>query len=1189
MRFVEGGPNIPDELIEQVMASTVVFLCGAGVSMRVGLPSFKELTEKIYENIGETYEGDFAENDAFVKGEFDRTLRALEKRLLRNGERSRVRDACVAVLQPPSGPFTDHEALLALSRDRQGRVRLLTTNFDTLFERAASDAGIDVSSHAVKALPKPASMTDHGVLHLHGRIADVDYGLTQSDLVLTSADFGDAYLRDGWASQYMEDRIRSSILVLVGYRAEDAALRLLLETLDVDRERFPDLCKIYALDNATPESRAIWSTKGILAIDAPDRDMLYASIREWANYARAPHDFAKARLQDILAKDPIDTSDFEREQLSFLVTRDNGPAILIATNPSLAWLRTLADLKIVNRDQGWLGSWLERNLDNPDAVRDVVANISLLGPKVGDFLDYRLRHLRAAPVEPYATAWNLIIRHLRSQEQRPFGGGWFAIKPRFAGGDVTPDVLEQLAELLRPRLRVSKRYSPPEAMEEVAIKVHDLMAVDLETDENIDVAEILHSWNPDVPAEHDARLLKRLSEALEQALDDAVALGIEAEGAYSATDSDVPSVADHPQNAYRHGFLPIVRVIAEIWTRLANKDANEARRFVKRWGVSGHKLERRIALFAAENAVIAPNSVTELIALIPSDEFFFSNSTVEVYRLLRSRWADIQDEARRRIEKRFVVGPSPTVFRDGVDIPALLDRERYEAIGALMNLSPPIDAETRLLFEDIQGRHPGWRLRPNEQTGFHMWMGGISGEESGSVIPDFEGVSDEDLVAAAQRQDETSHFGDASSWSALCRDEPERALRGLKAAALRGDRSSKAWRALIGLRNNSTNNPIFSLSLACALIEFPDYSFKEIVYPVAEWLISPAGLRLDQEFWVLWDKIFCNLGEEKDTEFGVSRYFDQSINTAVGDLAAGLIKKMPAGEQDAAFAQMLEPRLDALCGLPRHNGVLARVRLSADISFLHARAPIWTAKNLAPSFAWADPLALAMWSARIYSTTIGSPALFALLKGPFLEMFERSDVPIELKERYAEWLLVPLFSNRAYDAGYDLSFLEARKTLRRIGPEALRQIGHRFVVEMERVAADEKLTAWREVIGPVFKGTWPLDAELQTSQANYKLVHILRVSGEAFPEVAEDVIPLIAKVSGEDYLLTLSSLSGAADELYDLAPRKFLELVKAIVGDAELGSVRGLNGVLDRLERLNPEIADMALFQRLRRLAVTDE
>jgi len=67
----------------------------------------------------------------------------------------------------------DHLALVQLSRDAEGRPRLLTTNFDTLFERAARNGGFNnVPSHAGKAIPKPGGQNDHGILHLHGRLAD---------------------------------------------------------------------------------------------------------------------------------------------------------------------------------------------------------------------------------------------------------------------------------------------------------------------------------------------------------------------------------------------------------------------------------------------------------------------------------------------------------------------------------------------------------------------------------------------------------------------------------------------------------------------------------------------------------------------------------------------------------------------------------------------------------------------------------------------------------------------------------------------------------------------------------------------------------------------------------------------------------------------------------------------------------
>jgi hypothetical protein len=68
-------------------------------------------------------------------------------------------------------------------------------------------------------MPQPKVSGFAGVLHLHGRLADdrVELALAETDLVLTSAEFGDAYLRSGWASRYVYDVVRAHTVVLVGY------------------------------------------------------------------------------------------------------------------------------------------------------------------------------------------------------------------------------------------------------------------------------------------------------------------------------------------------------------------------------------------------------------------------------------------------------------------------------------------------------------------------------------------------------------------------------------------------------------------------------------------------------------------------------------------------------------------------------------------------------------------------------------------------------------------------------------------------------------------------------------------------------------------------------------------------------------------------------------------------------------
>lgn len=307
MQFHENGADIPDDLVRAVDNGTATFLCGAGVSFRSDLPSFKLLTEQVYARLGETADDEPAEHEAISRKEYDRALRSLERRTHRAGTASRVRDTVANLLTAPDRLFPDHVSLLQLSRDANGRPRLLTTNFDTLFERAALAAGmIDVPSSAGVAMPRAGGESDYGILHLHGRIADGLLGLQRTDLILTSSDFGDAYLRSGWAARYIEDRMRLGTLVLVGYGAEDVAMRLLLETLDADRARFRDLHPIYAIEKGQPGSASLWKAKGITPIELPNYDAIYGTLSEWARYAVQPAEYRNRRIHEILG--PVDAT-----------------------------------------------------------------------------------------------------------------------------------------------------------------------------------------------------------------------------------------------------------------------------------------------------------------------------------------------------------------------------------------------------------------------------------------------------------------------------------------------------------------------------------------------------------------------------------------------------------------------------------------------------------------------------------------------------------------------------------------------------------------------------------------------------------------------------------------------------------------------------------------------------------------
>ena len=213
MRFRPDGPDIPDELVALQEKGDTIFICGAGVSRMVGLPSLsgppKKRLPRPWRRLAATSgrrggHGGWrpprqsirpsASNSRAASSSFGIFLSSTEC-----GERIRtaVRGALIS---PDEADLSGHLALLKLSRDQEGQSRIVTTNFDTLFERSWLEKhGWAVASHANSAMPQPKATGFRGVLHLHGRLADDRPGvdLPETDLVLTSAEFGDAYLRSG--------------------------------------------------------------------------------------------------------------------------------------------------------------------------------------------------------------------------------------------------------------------------------------------------------------------------------------------------------------------------------------------------------------------------------------------------------------------------------------------------------------------------------------------------------------------------------------------------------------------------------------------------------------------------------------------------------------------------------------------------------------------------------------------------------------------------------------------------------------------------------------------------------------------------------------------------------------------------------------------------------------------------------
>ncbi|MGY3422299.1 hypothetical protein ACVWZW_002774 [Bradyrhizobium sp. F1.13.4] len=158
------------------------------------------------------------------------------------------------------------------------------------------------------------------------------------------------------------------------------------------------------------------------------------------------------------------------------------------------------------------------------------------------------------------------------------------------------------------------------------------------------------------------------------------------------------------------------------------------------------------------------------------------------------------------------------------------------------------------------------------------------------------------------------------------------------------------------------------------------------------------------------------------------------------------------------------------------------------------------------------------------------------------------------------------------------------RLIRKTGGRSLSSVGHRLAVEMDSAKSEEKIERWQNVVGPVFRGIWPLDVELQTPAATFTLVRILLASGAAFPEAADVIIPFIQPDDPRSQS-TVHSIAEADEALYKAAPSKMLDMLVAVVGVAAPGSVYALGKALSRLRTIAPALGDSRKLQKLLHLA----
>ncbi|WP_431227034.1 anti-phage defense-associated sirtuin Dsr1 [Burkholderia contaminans] len=353
MQFITNGPNIPNALLQAHEEGRVVFFCGAGISYPAGLPGFRGLVEDIYRLNGTALSD--IERESFDRWQFDATLDLLERRL--PGQRLAVRRALAQALKPSlrrKGATDTQAALLQLARSREGALRLVSTNFDRVFHAAAKRTGQAFQAYSAPMLPIPKNSRWDGLVFLHGLLPANTDDTALNRLVVTSGDFGLAYLTERWAARFVTELFRNYVVCFVGYSINDPVLRYMMDALAADRmlgEVTPQAWALGDCERGQEHRKTIeWEAKGVTPIlyEVPagshDHSALHKTLHAWAEIYRDGV-LGKERIvvSHALARPSASTQqdDFVGRMLWALSDKSGLPAKRFADFnpvPSLDWL-----------------------------------------------------------------------------------------------------------------------------------------------------------------------------------------------------------------------------------------------------------------------------------------------------------------------------------------------------------------------------------------------------------------------------------------------------------------------------------------------------------------------------------------------------------------------------------------------------------------------------------------------------------------------------------------------------------------------------------------------------------------------------------------------------------------------------------------------------------------------------------
>ncbi len=1161
MRFIEAGPDIPDDLLTARDEGNVLFFCGAGVSLAyAGLADFLKLAGDVIDELGS------------LTGSQSRRLHAAASTKLPSGEKSfvpvdrmftsldlefdpkDVRDTVARALAPREHvDLVAHKVLLDLSRASDGRPRLVTTNFDLLFE--ACDP--QMKSWGPPNLPVPERPADfEGIIHLHGRVDD-GYASMSGGVVLSSGEFGRAYLSDGWATHYIRRLMNRYTIVFVGYSADDPPVQYLLEAL---REEESPVTNIYAFQyGEKSDAQEQWLQKGVVPIAFGDNySNLWDTLKAWADRARDLDSWHRETLS-AASDGPSGVSPVFRGRIAHLASTAVGMTTLCYGNPPLpaSWLYTF------DPQVRYLKPLPRKRYDYKSGAVDSFEQLSLDRDEPPPPVDPDRNHGdRKVP----AVAWNAFVaneRDLVGLAERDVGSffGRSAMVPRlwtlagflinrmtdapalwWAAGQRS--VHPELANRLERQLR----YVLKDDASKLLKYWRYLLALWMEPDRNADQA-VLHirdravreGWSSSLVREavglfRPIITIRRASGVAPPMTADADPAGfidldveyprphedidfeaadlpfavslwrallVEAEQMENEIDAWVTLETTRADDVEKLGTDsygltgPLIR-FTHLMERLEEADQEAARHEVGSWERNEGLVFERLRIWAAGRPGLSEIGDAERVFTTLGDEKFWgSQHERDLLFAIRDRWAEMSDEGRGSIEARLLRSPIPhfaTTEPDEAKVNTAVARLNtlhwFTENG--VSFSFDLEAERASLLEAA----PSWRPEFADYTAQPNFSG-VRSVVTDSDPASIWNVPPTTLLPIEPPARRGRDFTERDPFAGYSKERPAYAVLALHSAMRRNvDTAWHYWSTFLRATSEMRTSARLDSVVVVLIRKLSPDEIARLWYPLVEWL-SKRALQFEArgrgEFDAIWDTVLqaAELHPSGYKQKPGRDWSFESLNAVVGRLVLTLIEaSLPEGQNEIPASWI--PRLTKALALPGDHGRHALHHVARRTMWFHYYYPEWTESNVLDKATVDGPDGDAFWSGFARMSQVPGPAVLGKLKLPMLARVVASG------SREEHNLLGYLLSGwGSKDLGHIVTDAELRDILI-LGHDETRDAILRYLGDW----ADQS-QEWRDLLLPFLAKIWPKQRTVKTPQMSSALFRFASRFPARFAEILD--------------------------------------------------------------------------------------